>query len=61
MGGGIPRVIVGPDVMEDVLACRECVGGGIGPGPGRMIGMVLTLFSLVGFAAAMFWGALVHG
>ncbi|HWA22278.1 MAG TPA: MAPEG family protein [Caulobacterales bacterium] len=34
---------------------------GIGPGPGRMIGVVLTVFSLAGFAAAMFWGAFVHG
>ena len=33
---------------------------GVGPGPGRMIGMTLTVTSLVGFAAAMLWGAFVH-
>lgn len=34
---------------------------GIGPGQGRMIGMTLTLLSLVGFALALLYGALVHG
>jgi hypothetical protein len=34
---------------------------GVGPGPGRMIGMTLTVTSLVGFAVAMLLGAFVHG
>jgi uncharacterized membrane protein YecN with MAPEG domain len=34
---------------------------GPGPGLGRMIGMTLTLFSLIGFAIALLRGALVPG
>jgi uncharacterized membrane protein YecN with MAPEG domain len=34
---------------------------GPGPGVGRMIGMTLTLFSLISFAIALLRGALVHG
>ncbi len=29
----MPRDRAGADEIEDVLWCRECVEGGIGPGP----------------------------
>lgn len=34
LGGGMPRFMGGPGVIDDALWCRECVPGGSDPGSG---------------------------